>query len=110
MYAVVRQGNHQYRVSPGDIIQIELVDASKGDSIVLEDVLLLNSGGRVEVGEPRLGNVEVKARVLREGKGEKVRIYKFRRRKGYSKSQGHRQRFTEIMITGVARNGSDLSE
>ncbi len=110
MYAVIRQGSHQYRVAPGDIIQIEKVDAEKGDAIVLDDVLMLSTGGdSIEFGEPRLGNVEVKARVLRQARGPKVIVYKFKRRKGYERRQGHRQSFTEVQITGVLRDGSEVS-
>ena len=109
MYAVLRQGGHQYRVAPGDIIQIEKIDAEKGAEVTLEDVLAVSSGDKLELGEPRIGGAAVKAKVLRQGLGKKIDVYKFKRRKGYEKRYGHRQPFTEIKILSVSRDGRDLT-
>ncbi|HMX61525.1 MAG TPA: 50S ribosomal protein L21 [Candidatus Sumerlaeota bacterium] len=109
MYAVIKQGGHQYRVAPGDIIQIEKIEAEKGDVITLEDVLLVRSGETLEIGEPRVNGAAISAKVLRQDKSPKVEIYKFKRRHGYEKHQGHRQPFTEIQITGFTKNGKALS-
>ncbi len=108
MYAVLRQGSHQYRVSPGDVIQIEKIEAEKGQEVELEDVLMINSADGVELGEPRVTGAAVKAKVLRQDRGKKVLIYKFKRRKGYEKRQGHRQYFTELQILSISRDGREL--
>ncbi len=108
MYAVLRQGSHQYRVSPGDVIQIEKIDAEKGQEVELEDILLLNSADGVEIGEPRIPGAAVKARVLRQDRGKKILVYKFKRRKGYEKRKGHRQDFTELKVLSVSRDGREL--
>lgn len=109
MYAVIRQGGHQYRVAPGDVIQIEKIDAEDGAEVALEDVLLLQSGAGIEIGEPRIGSAVVKAKVVRAGKGPKVIGYKFKRRKGYSKRWGHRQPFIELRILSISKDGRELS-
>ncbi|MEQ8821499.1 MAG: 50S ribosomal protein L21 [Sumerlaeia bacterium] len=108
MYAVLRQGTHQYRVTPGDTIQVEKISAEKGDTIDLEEVLLISGKDGVELGSPRLSGVTVRAQVLREGRGKKVIVYKFRRRKGFAKKQGHRQSFTELRITGFFKDGEEI--
>jgi large subunit ribosomal protein L21 len=114
MYAVIRQGSHQYRVAPGDTIQIEKIEAEKGQIIEIEDVLLVaNSEGQVEIGEPRVSGAVVKAKVtflgIGENRGPKVDIYKFKRRKAFEKRAGHRQPYTQILITAVEKNGQPLS-
>jgi large subunit ribosomal protein L21 len=109
MYAILRQGGRQYRVSPGDIIQIDLLGATKGDEVELDNVLMLNDGSGLSVGEPRVADCSVKARVLREARGRKITVFKYKRRKGYAKKQGHRQDFTEVQITGIVKNGQTLN-
>jgi large subunit ribosomal protein L21 len=107
-YAILRQGGHQYRVAPGDIIQIEKLDAEKGQELELEDVLALHDGAKLEFGAPRVADAQVKARVLRNGRGRKIVVFKMKKRKGYHRKQGHRQDFTEIMVTGITRNGQPV--
>lgn len=107
MYAVLRQGSHQYKVKPGDTIQVEKIETSD-EEIALEDVLVVNDGGSLTIGEPRVANAVVKARVLREGKGRKITVYKFKRRKGYSRKLGHRQPFTELRILSIEVDGRAL--
>lgn len=109
VYAVLRQGNHQYRVQPGDVIQIEKIDAEKGTEVELEDVLLVNDGSSVEYGTPRVEGASVKARVVRNGRGRKIVVFKFKRRKGYHKKQGHRQSFTEVRITDILKGGQVIA-
>jgi len=109
MYAILHQGGRQYRVSPGDIIQIDLLGAVKGDEVELGNVLMLSNGDDLTVGEPRLTDYSVKARVLREARGRKITVFKYKRRKGYSKKQGHRQDFTEVQITGIVKNGQPIN-
>ncbi|MCC6611181.1 MAG: 50S ribosomal protein L21 [Burkholderiales bacterium] len=101
MYAVIRTGGKQYRVAAGDKLKVEKLPAAVGAEVVLDQVLALGEGDNLKVGTPLLAGAAVKATVVSHGLGEKVTIFKLRRRKHYKKSQGHRQRYTEIQITGV---------
>lgn len=107
MYAIVRQGSHQYKVRPGEIIQVEKIETAE-DDVVLEDILAVNDGQSLTIGEPRVENAVVKARVIREGRGRKIVVYKFKRRKGYSRKLGHRQPFTELRILSIEVDGAAL--
>jgi large subunit ribosomal protein L21 len=100
MYAVIESGGKQYRVSPGDVIRVERLDVSAGDSIDLGRVLLLADGQEVRLGTA-LSGMSVKAKVRAHGRGEKIRIFKLRRRKNYRRRAGHRQDYTELEITQV---------
>ena len=101
MYAVVTTGGKQYRVSAGEKIKVEQLAAEVGSEIVLDKVLLIADGENLTMGAPLVQGAGVKVKVLAHGRGEKVRIFKMRRRKHYRKSQGHRQNFTEIEILGI---------
>ena len=101
MYAVIESGGKQYRVAPGDVIRVEKLDVPAGDSIQLDRVLLVAGESGVQVGQPMLANTHVTATVKAHGRGEKIRVFKRRRRKNYRKTIGHRQDFTEIEITGI---------
>jgi large subunit ribosomal protein L21 len=102
MYAVVKTGGKQYRVSSGEKLKIEQILADVGAEIVLDQVLLVADGEAVTMGSPLVQGASVKAKVVAHGRGDKVHIYKMRRRKHYRKSQGHRQNYTEIEILGIA--------
>lgn len=102
MFAVIRTGGKQYRVAAGDKLKIEKLPADVGAEVTLEQVLALGEGEAVKVGAPLVAGAAVKATVLSHGLGEKVQIFKMRRRKHYKKSQGHRQPYTEIEITGIS--------
>ena len=102
MYAVVKTGGKQYRVSAGEKLRIEQIPADVGQQIVLDQVLAIVDGDAFQVGTPILSGAQVTAKVLGHGRGDKVRIFKLRRRKHYRKSQGHRQNYTEIEILGIA--------
>jgi large subunit ribosomal protein L21 len=102
MYAVVKTGGKQYRVSAGTKIKVEQLTADVGAEVTLDQVLMIAEDGNVKLGAPLVAGAAVKAKVLSQGRGDKVRIYKMRRRKHYRKSQGHRQNFTELEITGIA--------
>ena len=102
MYAVVKTGGKQYRVSAGEKLRIEQIGAEIGQEIVLDQVLLVADGDALKMGAPLIAGAQVKAKVLKHGRGDKVRIFKMRRRKHYRKSQGHRQNYTEIEILGIA--------
>ena len=102
MYAVIKTGGKQYRVSAGEKLKIERIAADVGQEIVLDQVLLVADGDALKMGAPLVAGAQVKARVLEHGRGEKVRIFKLNRRKHYRRSQGHRQNYTEIEILGIA--------
>jgi large subunit ribosomal protein L21 len=101
MYAVVKTGGKQYRVKAGEKLRIERIPAEVGEEIVLDQVLLVGAGEGVTMGTPLIAGATVTAKVLSQGRGDKVRIFKMRRRKHYRKSQGHRQNYTEIEILGI---------
>ena len=102
MYAVIKTGGKQYRVATGEKLKVEQLAADVGAEIVLNDVLVLADGDDVKMGTPLVSGAAVTARVVGHGRGEKVRIFKMRRRKHYRKTQGHRQNYTEIEIVGIA--------
>ena len=102
MYAVVKTGGKQYRVSAGEKLKIEQIPAEVGQEIVLDQVLVVADGDALKMGTPLVSGAKVKAKVLKQGRGDKVRIFKMRRRKHFRKSQGHRQNYTEIEILGIA--------
>ncbi|MGD8843190.1 MAG: 50S ribosomal protein L21 [Gammaproteobacteria bacterium] len=102
MYAVIVSGGKQYRVSQGDTLRVEKLDAAEGDSVELDRVLMVVDGADVKIGAPVLEGGKVTAQVKAHGRGDKVEIIKFRRRKHHMKRQGHRQAFTELEITGIS--------
>jgi len=102
MYAVIQTGGKQYRVAQGSTLKVEKIDADAGASIELDKVLMVADGDDVKVGTPYLDGGKVTATVKAHGRGKKVMIVKFRRRKHHMKRQGHRQAFTEIEVTGIS--------
>jgi len=104
MYAVIKTGGKQHRVSVGEALKVEKIEAEAGAEIVLAEVLMVGEGDQVTIGAPLVNGASVKATVLAQGKGDKIRIFKMRRRKHYRKSQGHRQLFTEIRIDAISTN------
>ena len=102
MYAVFATGGKQYRATTGDILKIEKLDAEKGTTVQLEQVLMVGEGEDVKVGTPYLKGGKVTATVVEHGRGDKIKILKFKRRKHHMKRMGHRQDFTRIEITGIA--------
>jgi large subunit ribosomal protein L21 len=101
MYAVIQTGGKQYRVSKGDSLRVELLSAEPGSSVNLDKVLMLGQGENVKIGTPFVEGGKVTATVKSHGRGKKVTIIKFRRRKHHMKRQGHRQWFTELEITDI---------
>lgn len=101
MYAVIATGGKQYRVQEGDVVKVELIAADAGASVELDKVLLVADGDNIKVGSPYLDGGKVTATVQAHGRGEKIRIVKFRRRKHSGKQMGHRQHYTELKITGI---------
>ena len=101
MYAVFSTGGKQYRASIGDMIKVEKLEAEKGATIELSSVLLLGEGEDIKIGTPFLKGGKITARVVDHGRGEKIKVIKFKRRKNYMKKIGHRQYFTTLEITGI---------
>jgi large subunit ribosomal protein L21 len=101
MYAVVKTGGKQYKVAPGEKLKVEQLPADVGAEVVLDQVLMVGDGDAVRVGQPNVAGATVKATVVAHGRGEKIRIFKMRRRKHYQKHQGHRQNYTELQIDAI---------
>ena len=101
MYAVVKTGGKQYKVAPGEKLKIEQIPADVGAQVTLDQVLMVGEGESVRVGQPTVTGVSVVATVVAHGRGEKIRIFKMRRRKHYQKHQGHRQNYTELQIDAI---------
>jgi large subunit ribosomal protein L21 len=101
MYAVIRTGGKQYKVTQGDTLDVEALPAAPGADVELDEVLLLIDGDKVTVGTPTVAGAKVLAQVVGHGRGEKVKIIKFRRRKHYRRLMGHRQNYTRLQITRI---------
>ena len=101
MYAVVETSGRQYRVSSGDTIEVDRLSGEVGDTVTLPNVLLLSDGTEVTIGAPRLPEARVEACIVAHKRGEKIIIFKHKRRKGYRRKQGHRQSLTALRITGI---------
>ncbi|GEK74509.1 MULTISPECIES: 50S ribosomal protein L21 [Halomonas] len=102
MYAVIKSGGKQYRVQEGQTLKLEKLEVPTGDTIEFDEVLLVGGDDDVQVGAPTVDGAKVSAEVVAHGRGDKVNIIKFRRRKHSMKRQGHRQWFTEVKITGIS--------
>ena len=102
MYAVIETGGKQYRVTEGQSIKVEKLNADAGSSIDLDKVLMVANGDDIKIGAPYVAGGKVTATVKSHGRAKKIHIIKFRRRKHYQKEQGHRQHYTEIEITGIS--------
>jgi large subunit ribosomal protein L21 len=103
MYAIFKSGGKQYRVKAGEQVRVEALAAEVGSSVSLEEVLLVGTGDDVKVGAPIVSGARVKATVVSHGRGDKVKIFKLRRRKHYQKTQGHRQSYTELRIDDIVQ-------
>ena len=101
MYAVLESGGKQHRVEEGEVLQLEKLEAATGDKVKFDKILLVGEGESVKIGTPYVEGSQVEAEVLKQGRGDKIKIIKFNRRKHYKKTQGHRQLFTEVKITGI---------
>jgi large subunit ribosomal protein L21 len=102
MYAVIKSGGKQYRVQEGQTLKLEKIEVPTGESIDFDEVLLVGNDDEVKVGAPLVEGAKVSAEIVSHGRGDKVTIIKFRRRKHHMKRQGHRQWFTEVKITGIS--------
>ena len=103
MFAVLTTGGKQYKVAQGDLIEVEKLDGDIGDTVTLEQVLMVGEGENVEAGSPYLPGCKVIGEVTEQGKGAKVIVFKKKRRKGYRRKNGHRQLFTQLKITEISK-------
>jgi large subunit ribosomal protein L21 len=101
VYAIIKTGGKQYRISPGDVLRVERLPGERGDEVILDQVLLVTDGDAVQVGQPLVPNATVRTEIVRQGKGKKVLIFKKKRRKNYRRKQGHRQLFTALQINEI---------
>lgn len=101
MYAVIKTGGKQYRVSEGDVLYIEKLDVEEGDKVVFDQVLIVSDENETKIGTPMVEGATVEATCEKNGKGKKVIIFKYKAKKDYRKKQGHRQPYTKVMINKI---------
>lgn len=101
MYAVIRSGGKQYRVAEGDVLRVEKLEAEAGATIEFDQVLMIGGDDDVRIGTPLVEGGRVAAEVVSQGRGRKIEVVKFKRRKDYQRHYGHRQHYTEVKITGI---------
>ena len=106
MYAVIKTGGKQYKVAAGEKLKVEKLEVAEGGKVVFDKILMLSNGETVTIGSPLVAGAVVNATVVSHGRGDKVMIFKFRRRKHYRKTQGHRQSYTEVMISDINGSGA----
>ena len=110
MYAIVAKAGHQFKVSRGNKVYVNRLDASEGTNLEFNNVLLIDNDGKIQVGTPSVDGAKVAATVLSHLQGDKVIVFKKKRRKGYQKSNGHRQQLSQILIQGVLAKGETLKD
>ena len=103
MFAVLNTGGKQYKVSQGDLIEVEKLESNTGDTITLDQVLMVGEGEKIEVGSPYVSGCKVKGEVMEQGKGSKIIVFKKKRRKKYRRKNGHRQLFTQLKIIEITK-------
>ena len=101
MYAIIRTGGKQYRVSEGDVLNVEKLNVEEGQEVVFDEVLTIVNDGNVKVGAPTVAGAKVTAKVAKQGKADKIFVFKYRAKSNYRKRQGHRQPFTQVEITSI---------
>ena len=101
MYAIIESCGKQYKVAEGDVVFFEKLDAEEGKKVTFDNVVLLSDDKKVEVGAPYVKGVKVEGKVVSHGKGKKILVYKYKAKKNYRRTQGHRQPYTKVKITGI---------
>lgn len=101
MYAVIESGSKQFRIEPESVIRVEKIEGQVGDKVILDRILFVGDENAVHVGKPLIKGALVESRIVAQGRARKVTIFKFKKRKGYHKKQGHRQPFTSLKITDI---------
>ncbi len=102
MYAVIKTGGKQYKVSEGEYLRVETLGAAEGEAVEFNEVLMVANGDDIKIGTPMLDGGKVTGKILSHGRGKKIKIIKFRRRKHHRKQMGHRQNYTEVLIEKIA--------
>ncbi len=110
MYAIIDTGGKQYRASPGDILKVEKLKSKVGDEIVFDRVLFASDGDEIHIGRPILDNAKVIGKIIRHGKGRKIIVFKYKRRKNYKRKKGHRQLFTEVKIEKIELGAKEVAQ
>ena len=103
MYVIVETGGKQYRASQGDVLRVEKMDASVGDMVVLDKVLMVADNDEVQVGTPYVANISLSGKILSHGREKKISVFHYKRKKNIRRFQGHRQYYTEILVEGISR-------
>ena len=106
MYAIIEACGKQYKVSEGDIVSLERLDAKEGEKVTFDQVLLISDGDKVKVGTPTVKSAKVEAKVVEHGKAKKIRVYKYKAKKNERKTQGHRQPYTKVKIEKISQRAS----
>ena len=101
MYAIIESCGKQYKVAEGDVVFFEKLDAEEGSKVTFDKVVLVSEEGKVQVGNPYVKNVKVEGKVVSHGKGKKILVYKYKAKKNYRRTQGHRQPYTKVEITKI---------
>lgn len=103
MFAVIESGGKQHRVVEGEVVRLERLPGEPGDAVVFERVLMVGAAQDVDLGAPYVANSHVAGEVVAQGRGKKIRVIKFKRRKNYLRRKGHRQAYTDVKITAISR-------
>jgi len=101
MYAIIETGGKQYRAEEGKVIRVEKLPAEKGETVKFDRVLLLNKGEKAQVGKPFLDKAQVEGKVVRVGRDKKIIVFKYKAKKNYRRKQGHRQPYTDVLISSI---------
>ena len=101
MYAIIKTGGKQYKVAEGDEVIVEKLEVAEGDSVTFDEVLAIVDGENVKIGQPKVEGAKVSGKVVKNGKGPKIRIFKFKHKTNYRRRQGHRQPFTKVKIEKI---------
>lgn len=103
MYAIIESCGKQYKVAEGDVVFFEKIDVEEGKKVTFDKVILVSEEGKIEVGTPNVKGVKVEGKVVCHGKGKKIRVYKYKAKKNYRRTQGHRQPYTKVEITAIKK-------
>lgn len=101
MYAVINSGGKQIKVTPGEVVRLELLEGEAGDKVTLDNVLLVSKDDDIQIGTPVVKGVKVSGTIVEQGRGEKIIVFKFKRRKMYRRKTGHRQSYTAVMVDSI---------
>ena len=110
MYAIIESCGKQYKVSEGDVVFFEKLDVEEGKKVTFDNVVLVSNDGKVQVGNPYVKGVKVEGKVVEHGKGKKIIVYKYKAKKNYRRTQGHRQPYTKVEITSIKTTATKKAE